>query len=203
MTNFLPLYFLNDSSRPNGNLYSFNPAHFLSLSHTDVRGYITFTKGSLEIEKEEEISSDASSSIVEEEVGKCAFTLREDMISYKYKASQVSFKTISLLLCMCVCVCVFLHHDCSERERKATRLHSSCVKVGGARLPKRWSLSRFSREATGGNQRKICPLLLLFSETSIRPACLCLGKLIFSLPSSSFSTLLFLLFFFFLLSGSI
>lgn len=30
MTNFLPLYFISDSSYPNGNLYPFNPAHFLS-----------------------------------------------------------------------------------------------------------------------------------------------------------------------------
>lgn len=53
LTNFLPLYFINDSSQPNGILYPFNPAHFLSQR---CRGYINSTKGSLEIEKDEEIS---------------------------------------------------------------------------------------------------------------------------------------------------
>lgn len=44
LTNFLPLYFINDSSQPNGILYPFNPAHFLSQRS---KGLHRFYRGKL------------------------------------------------------------------------------------------------------------------------------------------------------------
>lgn len=58
MTNFLPLYFINESSQPNGNIYPFNAALFKRY-----RGYVTSTKGSLATEKEEEISLEVAQSL--------------------------------------------------------------------------------------------------------------------------------------------
>ncbi len=111
MTNLLLLYFINDSSQPNGNLHPLNPAHILSQR---CRGYITlFHKEQLRDWKRRNfvVVSKCSSFENLEWEGKMCISASECRVSFKVQSLSGQYDC---------CFLVTLHVGMSE-------LHCVCL----------------------------------------------------------------------------